>query len=146
MRIVPYDAEIGELPDTATAGRAYVALRRVVEGFFGGLHDPSGVVADYVLDTEQVRVARMIESDLPVDSSPRVRFGHVRWLGGDQAIMRVRLVDEAARTSGDVMLEQKGDDWRIVDVMVSLRELEPVAAGPAARLEPWIDQSPLLAP
>lgn len=145
-RLVPFDAEIGELTDVATAGRAYHALRHVVEGFISALHDPSRAVADYVLESERVRVGRMIESDLPADSSPRIRFGEVRWLGGDQAIIRVRLVDSAARTSGDILLERPEDEWKIADLMISLRELEPAAAGAAVRLEPWTDRSPLVAP
>ena len=145
-RLAPSDAEIGELIDNATAGHNIHALRRVVEGFFTALHAPADAVADYVLESEQLRIGRMIESDLPAESSPRIRFGRVQWLGGDQAIMRVRLIDAAARTSGDIMLERPADEWRIVDLMLSLRELEPPAAGPEVRLEPWAERSPLVAP
>ncbi len=146
-RWVPYDSEIGELPDRAADSVARAAVRSRTESLFDGLAELEGTINSHVLESQRRRLQRMLADDLNGrDQTLQLRFGQVRWVDSSEATVVVRLITRTGRAAGDIMLENRGDGWYISDVLLDLGLLRDAYQRRTQRVEPWIDRSPLVGP
>ena len=146
-RWAPHDAEIGELPDRAADSAARAAVRSRTESLFDGLAELEASIDEHVLESQRRRLQRMLADDLNGrDQTVQLRFGQVQWVDSFEATVVVRLMSRTGRAAGDIVLENRGADWYISDILLDAGLLREAYQPRNQRVEPWIDRSPLVGP
>lgn len=145
QRLTPADAFIGELVDTETAAQTEVYA--VAYDFLRALDDPKRAIS-LVIPEARSNLERIITDEgTPFLDVPSIRIARARFVSAREATVSVRLLVHDASTMGNLVVENRDNNWYIADMLLDLRELSrPADRTMGARLEPWADRSPLIGP